>query len=252
MSSLFAKIKWRLSNKFGNTLLKRADLNWKLPSGLNISITSLADWTIYNEIFVNGEYDPAIKILTDNNTSPVILDLGANVGFFSLRVADYLLRKSTNPDFTMFLIEGSPSTFALLKGRMEAQKALNGKTHMVCGLVGEKSGSAHLYEFGYHGMTGLSPRKLSKKVEVSYVDLSELLREVRQIDLLKCDIEGAEEKFLDAYPDILAKTKTLVAEFHPRQCDVPHCERLLSDAGFRRALSMRFGESTETAVFVKK
>lgn len=36
-------------------------LRHQLPSGIDIEVASLADWNIYNDIFVDGEYDRAIN-----------------------------------------------------------------------------------------------------------------------------------------------------------------------------------------------
>ncbi len=62
------------------------------------TVRSDSDWGVANEIFVHGDYDRAIlqAIRPDGQVEPLrILDLGANVGFFSLRCIDlYLL---TNP-----------------------------------------------------------------------------------------------------------------------------------------------------------
>jgi len=49
---------------------------------------------------------------------------------------------------------------------------------------------------------------------VRYVDVSETVREWPSIDLLKCDVEGSEYEFLRTYPDVMAKTKAAVIEFH--------------------------------------
>jgi hypothetical protein len=56
-------------------------LEHSLPTGINIRIDSLADWAIYNDIFVSTEYDIAIRrALNGCNGCCRVLDLGANVG----------------------------------------------------------------------------------------------------------------------------------------------------------------------------
>jgi hypothetical protein len=69
----------------------------------------------------------------------------------------------------------------------------------------------------------------------SYVDLSVLLGSTARIDLLKCDIEGAELLFLQNYPDLLQKVDVAVFEFHRDMCDVDRCQALLVEYGFTRS-----------------
>ena len=67
------------------TIYNSMQLSWKTKSGIQIQVKSPVDWTLYNDIFVDLEYDKAIvKALNKKDTE--ILDLGANVGFFILRI----------------------------------------------------------------------------------------------------------------------------------------------------------------------
>ena len=64
-----------------------------------------------------------------------------------------------------------------------------------------------------------------------------------RVDLLKCDIEGAEELFLRNYPELLRRMHRAVFEFHHAQCDVPHCRDLLAQAGLLQERIVReFGQ----------
>src|SRR5687768_2408116 len=79
---------WRRSSGYLN--LRRT-----LCSGIEIDLQSFADWCVYNDIFVEGEYDSAINDSLKSRTSQNfrVVDLGANVGFFTLRVLDRLRRQ---------------------------------------------------------------------------------------------------------------------------------------------------------------
>src|SRR5438045_3636189 len=60
-------------------------------SGMQLRIANPSDWLVFNEIFVKGEYDTAIEIALENVVDQLnVLDVGANVGFFSFRVLDRL------------------------------------------------------------------------------------------------------------------------------------------------------------------
>jgi hypothetical protein len=72
-----------------------------------------------------------------------------------------------------------------------------------------------------------------------------------RIHLLKCDIEGSEQMFLENYPDILAMTDAVVMELHPELCDVQHCRQLLNDAGLEHAMTIRDMPDQSVEYFVR-
>ncbi len=111
---------WKIKSRLLYQSLYRAlDLEHTLQSGLTVKVASMGEWWAYNEIFVDGEYDtPILEAL--KGRSPVrpfvVLDLGANVGYFAFRVLDLIAQRepeSVNSDITM--IEGSPKTFLELE-----------------------------------------------------------------------------------------------------------------------------------------
>lgn len=64
------------------------------------------------------------------------------------------------------------------------------------------------------------------------MNLDALFVDAPRVDLLKCDIEGAELLFLQNYPELLRKVRVAIFEFHADLCDVHQCRRLLRDYGF--------------------
>ena len=52
-----------------------------------------------------------------------------------------------------------------------------------------------------------------------------------KVDLLKIDIEGAEEAVLQEYQDVLAKPQVLVGEFHLEQINYDNCQSVLAKCG---------------------
>jgi FkbM family methyltransferase len=231
-------LKWKLRK----WVWMRLNPSWQLRSGITIRVLNYNDWMIYNDIFVDGEYDPPIEqLLEATSGTPAgarVLDLGGNVGFFTLRVADVFLRHDRT-EFEVVMVEGSPSTFAELNQRLGAnEKLLQGRVRSVNGLAGEPSGEAVIAEAPSHGENSiLTPARGGKRV--SFVDLNELVRSWDSINLLKCDIEGAEELFLGSYPDLLRKTERAVFEFHHDLCDIPLCRRRLAEAGLTQAKTLR-------------
>jgi FkbM family methyltransferase len=214
-------------------------LIWRLPnldrdlrSGLRLRITNPSDWLIFNEVFVDGDYDAAIDALTAQDRPVEIVDLGANVGYFSLRAADSLLRRGI--DFRVTAVEGSPKTFAELQRRLR-QPLLEQRARLIHGLVGARQGTASIALSETHFTSSIgSPDRHATAAEVSFVDLEAELGDRATIDLLKCDIEGSEELFLKSYPSLLRKTRAVVLEIHGRACDRERCLGLLRSAGLAR------------------
>jgi FkbM family methyltransferase len=220
----------------------RLNPSWTLRSGLVIRVLNYNDWMIYNDIFVDAEYDVPIQRLLDAAVvrpgGVQVLDLGGNVGFFTLRVADTFLRHGRN-DFEIRMVEGAPSTFAELNQRLAVNEPLlETRVRAVNGLAGATTGAALIVENPSHGENSIVSAAGTGK-RVPFVNLNELVQSWERIDLLKCDIEGAEEMMLRNYPELLRKTERAVFEFHHDLCDIPSCRQRLREAGLANAQTLR-------------
>jgi len=204
---------------------------WKLQSGLLIKIENDSDWFVFNEIFTNKEYDKAIQLfLPAFSKQPLILDLGANVGYFTLRMADELIQAGFD-NYEIVSLEASPSNYISLRNRLD-QPSLKNKVKPFLGLAGYKTGSDKVIHSDQHyGHATHSASTGNKITEVSYLDIEGLLTDTtKNIDLLKCDIECSEEIFLAAYPGLLKKVNHAVFEFHAGECNIDNCRKLLREA----------------------
>lgn len=231
IASRYRSLHWKLSNMIYGFLLRRVKLSYKLPSGIQIIVFSFADWAIYNDVFVAGEYDTPIRQALKSNSDTVrILDLGANVGFFIKRVLH--LRRMEAPDVPVELIciEGAPSTYALLQEQMPELQT-GESIRIIHGLAGQKFGEAVLALSPFHAMTGLARHSKAAGVTVKFIDLCEAVKDWPRVNLLKCDIEGAEQLFLENYQDLLEKVDFGVFEFHLDRVDRQLCLDLAANAG---------------------
>jgi FkbM family methyltransferase len=202
-----------------------------LSSGVSVEITSASDWAIYNEMFVEGEYDRAIRAVSGSpGDDPYVLDLGANVGFFALRFADIWLRERGATSFQVLSIAGSPRTYAQLARNIH-QPALVGHCTTSHGLIGRRAGHGWISTSMLAGLNSMYTRQSLSRARVRFVDLEQLVPADRQIALVKCDIEGAEQHFLESYPALLRRVHALVIEFHHDLCQVARCRTLLEAAG---------------------
>jgi FkbM family methyltransferase len=235
------------------SIYKQLDLSFRFPSGIKIEVMSRAEWCIYNDIWVEGIYDAAILQARSivAGTRVKILDLGANVGFFSLRCA-HLLQAD---DYVVYAVEGSPRVFCALEQRMAVQpSSVASKLRLLHGLVGRKSGTDRMrvsHNIGMNSVSSLPHNGISQRETepLAYLNLVEVMKGEDKIDLLKCDIEGSEREFIHNYGDLLARVKVAVFEFHHELCDVPALERRLGASGLRKETVLQDCGSTSVRLF---
>jgi FkbM family methyltransferase len=230
---------WRVKSRFlYQSLYGALNLEHTLNSGLAVKVASKGEWWAYNEIFVNGEYDVPIQAaLAASSGHPfVVLDLGANVGYFAFRVLDRIRQQHLEhvPDITM--VEGSPEIFGKLEKRVRSQPLAAARVRVVHGLVGERFGSALMRESAVHVKSSIVDVPAGGGVNVEFVDVIAVMKEKDTIDLLKCDIEGAELMFLQNYGDLLRKVRYAVFELHHKLCDTQKCLSLLQGMGFQHTI----------------
>jgi FkbM family methyltransferase len=224
-------------------------LDWDFPTGVRIHIGNYGDWVVYNEIFASGEYDAALAMAFDRaaaaGRTPHVVDLGANSGFSTLRVLHEARRRGMA--VSVIAVEAHPGIADRFRARMAEQSIANETVRLLHGLAGERDGAGVLYEdtahvsSDVHGSTHAGDPRLA--IRVPYVNLSEALKDVARIDLLKCDIEGSEERVIETYADVFAKVDVAVFELHRGLCDVARCQELLRSYGFTHATTYRQGDN---------
>lgn len=232
-------------------------LRWTLKSGINLTIRSASDWMMFGEIFLHEEYDkPIDRALSANMTSGTlhVLDLGANSGFFTFRMADRAQQAAFAGSIQIVAVEGSPANSRRFETNLrEASLPARVQVKTVHGLVGEREGVGHISESWCASHVG------QRGASVPYVDLSLLAKDWPRIDLLKCDIEGSEYDFLRVYADVLHKTRLALFEFHnprPSRTDgqlsserIRECRRFLASYGFVNQEVLRNGGPSTVELF---
>jgi len=142
----------------------------------------------------------------------IVLDIGANVGYYTLGLAPYLGKNGK-----IIAIEADPESFKLLEKNCKLNNLQNVELHN-CAIT-DKEGEIKLYQSSKHsginsifaGVHGLS----SKFVNVSGIKLDDLLGDRYQtIDWFKVDVEGAELAVLKGSKKILKITKKILIELH--------------------------------------
>lgn len=144
-----------------------------------------------------------------------ILDLGANIGYYTFLLADLAGSKGK-----VFAFEPSPENFNLLKKNVEANNYKN--IILENAGVSDKTGIAKLYLYGpLTNSLGTNIYPEQKKIDsviVKIVRLDDFFKNyIDRIDFIKIDIEGAEGMALKGMRNLLIKNKDvkLITEFAP-------------------------------------
>ncbi len=181
----------------------------------------------FGQVFLFDEYEVGRLRLPE---APVVLDVGANVGFFSWRV------HTVRPEASVLAFEPQSDNHGRLARMFEAVGIRGEACRQACG---SESGSATLYlrnsvthslQADWH--TDLDAGAGSEQVPVTTLDAECTRRGIGAVDLLKIDTEGAEALVLSGASRTLRRTRYVVLEYHSPELRA-ECLRILTAAGFR-------------------
>ncbi len=175
------------------------------------------DLSAIDETLIRGEYQFIVPII-ERIDAPLIVDVGMNVGDFSILAA------AVNSRSQIVGVEADAATAALARSNRppggkgswtvhhRAAWRNNDKIYLETGAL---SVSNKVSETGH--------------IPVQGIDLATLwsLLPSEDVDVLKIDIEGAEENFLFSQPGLLDKVRHLIIEIHPRACNEARIRSLL-------------------------
>jgi FkbM family methyltransferase len=147
-------------------------------------------------------YDPGVAGVIESLTSGTFLDIGANVGFFTVKAAKRLEKRGS-----VIAIEPHPVRFGLLRQNV----ALNGLDNVTClpFAVGSENGRAAIYEpdpsFGPHRLDISCAPIGSAAIDVEMRTVDSLLQALRisELALVKIDVEGFEPEVIGGMLQLL-------------------------------------------------
>jgi FkbM family methyltransferase len=185
---------------------------FKHRSGMNFVIPSRMMQT-YKECFFDETYTKGLPEAIKKRLLSRVVDIGANVGYFSL----FTLAQNAKAD--VFAYEPMPNNFKLLNQYKDqfAQHNFNTFNMAVSGSRGTLSLNYNKAEEYTTSATLFNNANEPDSLKVETITLDDVLAEnqLETIDFLKLDCEGAEYAILyNAQDDTLARIHTLSIETH--------------------------------------
>jgi FkbM family methyltransferase len=188
------------------------------------------------ESWIGGSYEKGTtKLFRDLiEEGMVILDIGANIGYYSLFAAKLVGEKGT-----VFAFEPAPDNFALLVKNIE----LNGFSNIipVQKAVSSKTGRGRLFLSSDPVLHSMHQHNGKRSIEVEVTSIDEFIENRNcPVDLIKMDVEGLEMRALEGMLETIKRNPNLkiITEFSPdclQKSGSPPMEFLkkLMDCGFK-------------------
>jgi FkbM family methyltransferase len=201
-------------------------------SALNLTLEQVNGYPMYlfkDELYItrmarDGTYEPkTVQFLRDNlKLGQVFVDVGANVGFFTI-----LASKLVGDTGKVYAFEPSLDCFEVLKRNVELNSCKNVELFQVA--LGNKTGVSKLFKPNpiSYGQQYIEEAVVGKdKLDYEQYDVKEMLsgkyetitiKRLDEIltappDMVKVDVEGAERLVLEGMGNLLGKTNTIIIE----------------------------------------
>lgn len=165
-------------------------------SGLNVICRrDTRDWDVVHELLFAGGYARAFRFLKDQPGEPIVLDLGGNIGLFSLLAAE------ANPRARVFTYEPGPPNYRMFEMNCLANAGLSDRIQLRKEAV---AGTSRVTEWvfdrdnpGGSGLYAQGGDRFSVQIR-GFADVIAALP--GPVALAKIDIEGAEFELLRDTP----------------------------------------------------
>ena len=201
----------------------------KFKDGYKIRIYDFMSFYIYSEIFIDECYDVDLNV-----EEPIIFDVGANTGFFALRM------KQLYPKATIYCFEPYPPCIDHLRETIYINELKNVEVKTLA--ISDKAGKSKLYihptNIGGHSI--FSENVSENYVDIESINLNEALDYTHpklKCNLLKLDCEGAEFPIIKSlHLNLSNKFKCLIYEPTYDSYDIDELNEYLKKLGYEVSL----------------
>lgn len=197
-----------------------------------LSLRDVADQSVMREIFKIREYRSAEEKIA-GAVAP-IMDIGAHAGFFTIYC------RAINPKVKIFAVEPEKENLKLLERHLKENKIKN--VTVVEGALAGQTGKRTLIKssdsFAHKLREEKSrfPAAEENTEEVMAYGISDLFKkyEIKELSLLKMDIEGGEYEALKSWDEkTFKKIKAIIMEYHDgEEGSRLEIEEILREHGF--------------------
>jgi len=194
--------------------MKKPYIIFKFLDGTSFLLFNIGDFISAS---LSNEPETFKFVMKQIKNCKVFVDVGANIGGYAIRAAKYC---------KVYAIEPLPRNYKILKIN---EKLNNVKINSFNIAAGNKNGKVKLYYTP--GNWGISSIKYEQKafIEVEMKPLDKIINE-ESIDLIKIDVEGAEDLVLEGARNCLRRTKMLIIEYHKHS--IFNVYKILKEEGF--------------------
>lgn len=197
------------------------------------------------EVCFTGLYEPPVTRVFQRQLRPdgTVIDVGANWGYFTLLAAS-----AVGPSGAVVSLEPDPRQYDTLARNV----AMNGFTHVTPIRAAASASAGRVTLLGYaddeenRGVTRIaadgeaSAHGATRRFDVDGVTIDALMPPVREVDLVKIDVEGAEDLVLQGMREGLSlhRYRAVLLELHPgllkaRGVAPEWCIAVLQQYGYR-------------------
>jgi FkbM family methyltransferase len=195
--------------------MKKPYIIFKFLDGTTFLLFNVGDFISAS---LSNEPETFKFIMKQIKNCKVFVDVGANIGGYAIRAAKYC---------KVYAIEPLPRNYKILKIN---EKLNNAKVNSFNIAAGNKNGKVKLYYTqGNYGTSSIKQEQ-NYFVEVEMKPLDEIINE-ESIDLIKIDVEGAEDLVLEGARNCLRRTKMVIIEKNKES--FPNAYKILKEEGFR-------------------
>jgi len=162
----------------------------------------------------HGEISDFLDRQRRRGLRPLIVDAGANIGYFSC-----LMARLAGPSGIVLAIEPEPRNLELLERNLLSNRLENVKVHSCALGASEGSAKLGLYKPANRGRHSMVDAKARPTIEVRVRTLDSLVKSAANNNagwsLVKIDVEGYEGFVVQGARETLPLVQTLVMEFSP-------------------------------------
>lgn len=235
--------------------LRHHPLQRQTAQGVSYQVDSVASLVVANEVFRTDTYAQPVRIAQPQT----FIDLGSNVGYFPLLVADVLQVRTLRG----LCVEPNPYLHKAIEAHLERNGLKN--VQLVRGAVaaGGSEKSIDFFLNPSHIASSVSGRFNPRvavggdveRIQVPVVDLeTEWERQFpgERVGLLKIDIEGSEIDFLKGNTSFLNRVDAILIEWHKWITTLEEVTGLLQPQGFLMHSVAEEDDNAGTAFFQRR